>query len=152
MKNESGRSMVEMLGVLAIIGVLSIGGIAGYTLAMNRYRANEAVNVMSVASIYGMTAEGGEGAIVDFTDSGGASKVSVKNTLGISAFPKGMTALHVEKNGTVRATFSDLKIGKLVGDILANKLSTGSGETAGDKCKSPASTATSCTVEAALGE
>ena len=25
--NESGRSMVEMLGVLAIIGVLSIGGI-----------------------------------------------------------------------------------------------------------------------------
>ena len=28
MNNESGRSMVEMLGVLAIIGVLSIGGIA----------------------------------------------------------------------------------------------------------------------------
>ena len=28
-KNESGRSMVEMLGVLAIIGVLSVGGIAG---------------------------------------------------------------------------------------------------------------------------
>ena len=28
--SQSGRSMVEMLGVLAIIGVLSIGGIAGY--------------------------------------------------------------------------------------------------------------------------
>ena len=41
MKNESGRSMVEMLGVLAIIGVLSVGGIAGYTMAMNKYRANE---------------------------------------------------------------------------------------------------------------
>ena len=27
--NESGRSMIEMLGVLAIIGVLSVGGIAG---------------------------------------------------------------------------------------------------------------------------
>ena len=39
-KLESGRSMVEMLGVLAIIGVLSIGGIAGYVLSMNRYRAN----------------------------------------------------------------------------------------------------------------
>ena len=38
---ESGRSMVEMLGVLAIIGVLSIGGIAGYTMAMNKHRANE---------------------------------------------------------------------------------------------------------------
>ncbi len=43
--NETGRSMVEMLGVLAIIGVLSIGGIAGYTTAMNRYRANEALDL-----------------------------------------------------------------------------------------------------------
>ncbi len=42
---ESGRSMVEMLGVLAIIGVLSIGGIAGYSMAMNRYRANEALDM-----------------------------------------------------------------------------------------------------------
>ena len=39
-KLESGRSMVEMLGVLAIIGVLSVGGIAGYSLAMRRHRAN----------------------------------------------------------------------------------------------------------------
>ena len=40
-QKESGRSMVEMLGVLAIIGVISIGGIAGYTYAMDRHRANE---------------------------------------------------------------------------------------------------------------
>ena len=40
-KAEHGRSMVEMLGVLAVIGVLSIGGIAGYTLGMNKYRANQ---------------------------------------------------------------------------------------------------------------
>ena len=39
-KQESGRSMVEMLGVLAVIGVLSVGGISGYTLAMNKHRAN----------------------------------------------------------------------------------------------------------------
>ena len=32
LKNESGRSMVEMLGVLAIIGVLSVGGISGYKI------------------------------------------------------------------------------------------------------------------------
>ena len=38
---ESGRSMVEMLGVLAIIGVISIGAIGGYTYGMNRYRTNE---------------------------------------------------------------------------------------------------------------
>ena len=40
-KEQSGRSMVEMLGVLAIIGVLSIGGVAGYSTAMKRHRLNE---------------------------------------------------------------------------------------------------------------
>ncbi len=39
-----GRSMVEMLGVLAIIGVLSVGAIAGYSTAMDKYRTNEMIN------------------------------------------------------------------------------------------------------------
>ena len=34
----SGRSMVEMLGVLAIMGVLSVGGLAGYGKVMHKYR------------------------------------------------------------------------------------------------------------------
>ena len=54
-KIESGRSMVEMLGVLAIIGVLSIGGIAGYTMAMNRYRANEILDAASKMSVIAQT-------------------------------------------------------------------------------------------------
>ncbi len=54
--NESGRSMVEMLGVLAIIGVLSIGGIAGYTTAMNRYRANEIIDMASKYATVSYTA------------------------------------------------------------------------------------------------
>ncbi len=33
--------MVEMLGVLAIIGVLSVGAISGYASAMNKYRLNK---------------------------------------------------------------------------------------------------------------
>lgn len=40
-KNQSGRSMVEMLGVLAIIGVLSVGAIAGYSKAMTKYKLNK---------------------------------------------------------------------------------------------------------------
>ena len=36
-----GRSMVEMLGVLAIIGVLSIGAISGYSKAMFKYKLNK---------------------------------------------------------------------------------------------------------------
>ncbi len=50
-QGESGRSMVEMLGVLAIIGVLSVGGIAGYTTAMNKHRANKILNGASVRAI-----------------------------------------------------------------------------------------------------
>ena len=46
-KQESGRSMVEMLGVLAIIGVLSIGGIAGYTLSIRRHRANQVIDTVN---------------------------------------------------------------------------------------------------------
>ena len=39
-----GRSMVEMLGVLAIIGVLSVGAIAGYSKAMMKYKMNQAAD------------------------------------------------------------------------------------------------------------
>ena len=41
---QSGRSMVEMLGTLAIIGVLSVGAIAGYSYGMDKYRANQTIN------------------------------------------------------------------------------------------------------------
>ena len=40
---DYGRSMIEMLGVLAIIGVLSVGGIAGYSKAMEKWKVNKAM-------------------------------------------------------------------------------------------------------------
>ena len=46
--NELGRSMVEILGVLAIIGVLSIGSIQGYRYAMEKYNANQIANEVSI--------------------------------------------------------------------------------------------------------
>ena len=42
-----GRSMVEMLGVLAIIGVLSVGAIAGYSKAMFKYKLNKHAEQMN---------------------------------------------------------------------------------------------------------
>ncbi len=42
--HESGRSMVEMLGVLAIVGVLSVGGIAGYSQAMSKFKITKAMD------------------------------------------------------------------------------------------------------------
>ena len=61
MKNENGRSMVEMLGVLAIIGVLSVGGIAGYTMAMNKYKANENLATGSQCIVLAQSDNGGDG-------------------------------------------------------------------------------------------
>lgn len=48
---QSGRSMVEILGTLAIIGVLSIGAIAGYSYAMNKYRANTTMNDVNLRAV-----------------------------------------------------------------------------------------------------
>ena len=44
---EKGRSMIEMLGVLAIIGVLSVGGIAGYSKAIEMYKTSKAATEYS---------------------------------------------------------------------------------------------------------
>lgn len=39
--NQYGRSMLEMLGVLAVVGMLSVIGIKGFQYAMERHRVNE---------------------------------------------------------------------------------------------------------------
>ena len=46
--HQNGRSMIEMLGVLAIIGVLSVGGIAGYSKAMMKYRINKTIEQITL--------------------------------------------------------------------------------------------------------
>lgn len=58
---ENGRSMIEMLGVLAIIGVLSVGGLAGYNKAMHQYKINSTMEqiamISSKLSSYGSSAD-----------------------------------------------------------------------------------------------
>ena len=44
--NETARSMVEMLGVLAIIGVLSVAGVGAYQYALTAYHAGKEQNVL----------------------------------------------------------------------------------------------------------
>ena len=41
MTEQTGRSMVEMLGTLAIMGVIGITGIWGFNAAMNSHHSNE---------------------------------------------------------------------------------------------------------------
>ncbi|MBQ7413513.1 MAG: hypothetical protein IJV07_04500 [Alphaproteobacteria bacterium] len=60
-RSELGRSMVEMLGTLAIMGVLTIGGVAGYRYAINKSNANTilgAVSQMAVTASTELTTQG----------------------------------------------------------------------------------------------
>ena len=41
---ERGRSMVEMIGVLVVIGVLSAGALAGFNKAMKRHKTNQLIS------------------------------------------------------------------------------------------------------------
>lgn len=46
-KNEIGRSMIEMLGVLAITGVLGVSSLGAYSKAMEKYKINKTVSQVS---------------------------------------------------------------------------------------------------------
>ena len=88
--NETGRSMVEMLGVLAIIGVLSIGGIAGYTRAMRNWKANE---IIDAANKVVVIAETGDDDPATYSTSlgGDLTKVAGNTVSSISASRSGQS-------------------------------------------------------------
>ncbi len=102
-KQESGRSMIEMLGVLAIIGVLSIGAIAGYNKAMIKYKTNKIIGeintivqncrtVFSTQKYSYMTCQNGSRTDCELLQKLGIlpeliqTKDSVKTTNGITLF------------------------------------------------------------------
>lgn len=93
-KLESGRSMVEMLGVLAIIGVLSVGGIAGYTMAMNRHKANNIINAANMLSTMAVSDQA-----MKAWDAGTTTKNY--SDFGLGNLPTGVDALKSDKNGVV---------------------------------------------------
>ena len=71
--NQSGRSMIEMLGVLAIVGVLSAGGIAGYSMAMQNYKTNALIEKVQIIATKARTLYKGNyesSKIQDLIDSG----------------------------------------------------------------------------------
>ena len=50
-KNQSGRSMTEMLGVLAVMGILSITALLGYNYAVNKGHANRLLKDVEMAYV-----------------------------------------------------------------------------------------------------
>ena len=122
LNQESGRSMVEMLGVLAIIGVLSIGGIAGYTMAMNRYKANELLNAASMANILAQSYNGGEGISSETTYDtlmGGTNTI-----VGVAG-----SSIKATSAGTVTVATGDPDICSAMTNIGGDKVTCGTDKT-----------------------
>ena len=115
-RSEKGRSMVEMLGVLSIIGVLSVGGISAYTAAMEKHKANEALHKASLmattVSAFAMTNDGKlPSTITDFPNSGYTTYLTDNGTqfnLTLSGIDKDVcTQMKNVKGGMVRGVDCD---------------------------------------------
>jgi len=107
--------------VLAIIGVLSIGGIAGYTLAMNRYRANEVLDAASKLAIIAMSKDGGFGSNANLAADLSGMKVPA------------VSAMESDREGVVTIDFDgdQEKVANIVNAISGNRVS---GACNGTKC------------------
>ena len=112
---EAGRSMVEMLGTLAIIGVLSIGGIAGYSYGMDKYRANTIMNDVNLRAID----------LIAQANRGGTPNLSEWPTITAGKYTIGL------ENGTIGIQVSDLpeSICQMVFDGMINNATVKIGTT-----------------------
>mgnify|MGYP002672999934 CR=1 FL=1 len=79
LSNMAGRSMIEMLGVLAIIGVLSVGGIAAFSQMLERYKITQTYEQINAIAAK-LSAVGSEAASYD----GLSNKAAIK----FGAIPK----------------------------------------------------------------
>ena len=77
--NEHGRSMVEMLGVLAVMGLLTIIGIAGFRYALNKQYANQTVDrLMRRAVVVAAQANFGQNlSLHEFNENDGEYKITL---------------------------------------------------------------------------
>ena len=139
LKSQSGRSMVEMLGVLAIIGVLSVGGIAGYSLSMRRHRANQVVDAISkyAAISYGTCQQQilngvEDGLTDDGVTTGCGSDLDMPSYTGtdLGALPAGVNGFwhgytELDNISVIWVYFYDQKLCQAVASILGVTCTTG---------------------------
>ena len=158
---ENGRSMVEMLGVLAVMGVLSVGGVAMYTSAMNKHQANELMNAVSMRlmTLAAQRAQGTQLSLSEFgTGKVGTSTISVDtaNTnaivLSLSDVPaavcqnmfntKGANVVKMTSNGAELTSANGCVDGKAVTVTFNNDLSAGNIQQPQKSCTEDASICT----------
>ena len=138
-KLESGRSMVEMLGVLAIIGVLSVGGIAGYSLSMRRHRANGVADTVAKYALvaYGHCQQKLLNGDVTGTSGCTAAAITTFANAGIGSLPAGVATTNgivlkdITSNSTtgvdtvnIDVTFTDEKLCQALASITGGTCSS----------------------------
>ena len=128
---ESGRSMVEMLGVLAIIGVLTIGGLAGYNYAMRSHKTNEIINGASTLYTLGISSNGGSG------------NAEMTYSVHVGDVPAAVSEMTYKPDRTVVVAIDDVDI--------CNEVKKKLGDKAGD-CTAATSPATGYNLTVTLGD
>ncbi len=132
-KNEqSGRSMVEMLGVLAIIGVLSVGGISGYSKAMAKYKLTKAQDQMAMILINIRTA---------FASAPSYAGLDKAAAIAMNIVPGDMLPAGIGKGSTIKNAFGgdvDIKAAG-TGDAANTQFSIEFGGLGKETCASLAS-------------
>jgi len=122
---QKGRSMIEMLGVLAIIGVLSVGGIAGYSKAMQKYRINKTIEQITlvVGTVQSFYASSKDYAGLDMQSSSAVHTPISHNALKIISKAKLVPDEMIENNDIVTALGATMEISKdTYGDSLIIRL------------------------------
>ena len=105
MKQESGRSMIEMLGVLAIMGVITVGAIAMISTAMRTQKHNTTNDDVAqiVLGVRQLLGEYDDFSNIDNSTIFGAIGMSNKNPYGgvysISVNPSNVRQFIVEISG-----------------------------------------------------
>ena len=126
--NQSGRSMVEMLGVLAIIGVLSAGGLAGYSKAMFKHKLNSTMDQITMLVTNIRTMYGTQGNYSGFTAGSAVDLGIVPAVMIASDTPQdGQTPRAVSLTNPFKGDVELQTIKVVTGDTLAhdNSVETG---------------------------
>ena len=101
---QSGRSMIEMLGVLAIVGVLSMGGLAGFSKMMTQYKINATMQQINIISAK-LSALGSQVSSYGGLDNANAIKLGV---VPAEALPDSGSDLRNPFDGTITIFGSNL--------------------------------------------
>lgn len=90
---KSNASPMDAGSGLAAAGVMAVGGVAGYNMAMTRYQANEVLNTASMLAIVAMSADGGQGKKMTLAEAGKSGVTNEICNIDMVSDEKGMVTI-----------------------------------------------------------